>query len=200
MHSGPMKLGRMILFCLLASAAVGCKSKVEAPPKPSLIPAAAVWAGGADGGRFIECDVDEKHNVNRCLAYNDSTGDVEFGGFFRFSAAGRAARTNELKFEYFNGESVHLASGNVLVAIKPIRPEGIPKGSVFTNGLFIYCDHPESATTDCSIYRPDGGLYFKGMFAFEGEPGTELRERTYKFFDLSTRTISLEGSGTLVSK
>lgn len=88
MHSGSMKLVRMILFYLVVAAVVGCKSKVEAPPKPSLVPAAAVWAGGPDEGGFV----------------------------------------------------------------------------------------------------------------FQGEPGTAHRDRAYKYFDLSTHTIFLEGSGTLVSK
>ena len=66
----------LIILCLLTMTTIGCKSKVEAPPRPPLVPATAVWAGGVDGGDFFECDVDEKHSVNRCLIYNDSTGDV----------------------------------------------------------------------------------------------------------------------------
>jgi len=65
-----------VILWLLISAATGCNSKVTPPPKPSSVPANAVWAGGPDGGSFIECDVDAEHNVNRCLAYNEFTGDV----------------------------------------------------------------------------------------------------------------------------
>jgi hypothetical protein len=178
----------------------GPKSKVEAPPRPTLVPASALWAGGADGGSFIECDVDEKHNVNRCLVYNDSTGDLNDGGFFQLSSLHRAARPNELKFEGADGERIFLADGKSLVHVEPIRPEQIPSTSVFANGLFIACDDLASAKTGCSIYRPDGTLYFQGNFSFEGEPLTEHGDRHYKFFDLSGRTIYLEGGGKLLSK
>jgi hypothetical protein len=148
----------------------GPKSKVEAPPRPTLVPASALWAGGADGGSFIECDVD------------------------------RAARPNELKFEGADGERIFLADGKSLVHVEPIRPEQIPSTSVFANGLFVACDDLASAKTGCSIYRPDGTLYFQGNFSFEGEPLTEHGDRHYKFFDLSGRTIYLEGGGKLLSK
>ena len=190
----------LIILCLLTMKTIGCKSKVEAPPRPPLVPATAVWAGGVDGGNFFECDVDEKHSVNRCLIYNDSTGDVNGGGFFQLSGLHRAAQANELKFDFFDGERIELTGGNCLVPVQPIRPEHIPPTSIFANGLFISCDEPESARTDCSIYRPDRSLYFQGKFTFEGEGGAEHGDRQYKFFDLSSRTVSVNGGGTLLSK
>jgi len=92
-----------VTIWLLISSLTGCHSKVTPPPKPPLVPANAVWAGGPDGGSFIECDVDAEHNVNRCLAYNESTGDVTGGGFFQLSGSARAARSDELRFNAFDG-------------------------------------------------------------------------------------------------
>jgi hypothetical protein len=193
-----MKVARIILY-LLISAAVGCKSRVEAPPRPPRVPSTAMWAGGADGGSFIECDVDQKHNENRCLIYNDSTGDVEGGGFFQLLGLHRAALPNELRFRSFDGERIDLPGGQMLVAVQPLRAPGIPPTSIFATGPFVSCGEPQSAITDCSIYRPDGGLYFQGKFAFEGAQAS-YRDRNPKFFNLSSRTIFLVGGGMLVSK
>ena len=57
-----------------------------------------------DSGCFFECDTDTAHNVNRCLVYNDYTGDVAGGGFFRLADANRAAARDELRFQFFDGE------------------------------------------------------------------------------------------------
>jgi hypothetical protein len=182
--------------CLLVTIAVSCNSKPTAPPRPSLIPNAAVWAGGVDGGSFFECDVDTAHDVNRCLVYNDSTGDVAGGGFFRLSGANRAARADELQFQFFDGDDISLSVGT-LVPVPPIRPHGIPQDSMFANGLFIYCSKVVSSKTDCSIYRPDGSDYFRGTFVADSASTDKL---DYKFFDLSDRTINLVGGGALVAK
>lgn len=194
----PLMNRRRIILCLFLSTAIGCKSKVEAPPKPPLVPAAAVWAGGPDGGSFIECDVDEKHNVNHCLMYNDFTGDVEGGGFFQLKGLRRAALANELNYDGTDNERIYLAHGKILVPVQPIRPEAVPATSIFAGGLFISCGEPQSARTVCWIYRPDGGVYFQGTFSFEGE--RPYGERNPKYFSLSDRTIYLLGGDSFVSK
>ncbi len=189
-----------VVILLLILAAAGCSSKVTPPPKPALVPSNAVWAGGPDGGSFIECDVDAEHNVNRCLAYNESTGDVKGGGFFQLSGPARAARSDELRFRAFDGDRIYLEKG-MLIPTQPIRPDAIPRNSVLTDGLFISCRDEGSLKTDCSIYRPDGGLYFKGEFIFTGQRKTGVKDEfSYKFFDLSDRTIYLEGGDTYVAR
>jgi hypothetical protein len=189
-----------VTIWLLISSVTGCSSNVTPPPKPSLVPASAVWAGGPDGGSFIECDVGAQHNVNRCLAYKEFTGDVTGGGFFQLSGSARAARLDELRFNGFDGDRIYLEKG-MLIPTQPIPPVTIPKNSVFTSGLFISCPDAGSPKTDCSIYRPDGGQYFKGEFVFTGEHKTAVKDEfSFKFFDLSDRTIYLEGGGTYVAK
>jgi hypothetical protein len=111
-----------------------------------------VWASGVDGGNFFECDIDTTHNVNRCLVYNDATGDVAGGGFFRLSGPNRAARLDELRFQFFDGDHIALSAGT-LISVQPIRPPEIPQNSAFANGLFISCNKVVSVTTECSIYR-----------------------------------------------
>jgi hypothetical protein len=161
-----------------------------------VVPPFAVWAGGADGGSFFECDTDTSHNVNRCLVYNDRTGDVEGGGFFRLADANRAATRDELRFQFFEGEDSIEVEGHTFVRVQPVRPNGLPPDAVLTNGLFISCRQIISGSTDCSIYRPDGGKYFSGRFVTHaGAPKLE-----YKFFDLSDRTIYLVGGDTLIAR
>jgi len=183
-------------FLILPFVQTGCTSKVTAPPRPSSVPTSATWAGGVDGGSFFECDTDTTNNINRCLVYNDHTGDVAGGGFFRLADTNRAATHDELRFQFFDGEDRIEVEGHTLVRVQPVRPTGLPPDAVLTNGLFISCGQIVSGRTDCSIYRPDGGKYFSGRFASDaGNPKLE-----YKFFDLSTRTIYLLGGGTLVAR
>jgi hypothetical protein len=193
----PMK--RVSTFLFLALALASCTtSKPKAPPRPALVPDTAVWAGGVDGGNFFECDVDGQDNVNRCLVYNDYTGDVDGGGFFRLSGLNRPARADELQYLFFDGDLIHIASGT-LVPVEPIRPNAVPNSSAFANGLFIYCGETISNKTECSIYRPNGSQYFKGSFSVDPTPTTEIKHE-YKFFGLSERTIYLESGGALVAR
>lgn len=135
--------------------------------------------------RFFECDTDTAHNVNRCLVYNDHTGDVAGGGFFRLADTNRAATRDELRFQFFDGEDRIEVEGHTLVRVQPVRPNGLPPDAVLTNGLFISCGQIVSDSTDCSIYRPDGGKYFSGRFVADAQtPKLES-----KFFELSDRTI-----------
>jgi hypothetical protein len=193
-----MKQLLIALVWLIALALSACTSKATAPSKPSLVPIAAVWAGGVDGGSFFECDVDTEQNVNRCLVYNDHTGDVEGGGFFQLSGVHRAARLDELKYRFFDGDRIYVHAGT-LERVEPITPSGIPKGSVFTNGLFIHCVEVASGSTQCEVYRPDGSEYYKGSFVADTALGGKIQDG-YKFFDLSDRTIHLVSGGALVSR
>jgi hypothetical protein len=183
---------------LLALALTACTSKPVAPNRPLPVPNAAVWAGGVDGGSFIECDIDTERNVNRCLVYDDHTGDVAGGGFFRLSDLNRAARRDELQYRFFDGDRIYVESGT-LVPVKPITPTSIPKGSVFANGLFIHCGTMISRTTQCRVYRPDGSEYFEGSFVADAALDGKIQDG-YKFFDLSNRKIHLIGGGALVAR
>jgi hypothetical protein len=185
-------------FWLLVLALSACTSKPAAPRKPSLVPNTAVWAGGVDGGSFFQCDADTERNVNRCLVYNDQTGDVEGGGSFQLSGPNRAAREDELQYRFFDGHRIYIAAGT-LVPVEPTRPGGIPKDSVFANGLFIHCGDVTSGRTQCEVYRPDGSEYFKGFFVPDAALGGQV-EDGYKFFDLSDRTLHLVGGGALVAR
>lgn len=56
--------------------AFGFEPRVVVPERPSSVPHTAVWAGGADGGAWIECSVDREKNANWCTVWNDQTGEV----------------------------------------------------------------------------------------------------------------------------
>jgi hypothetical protein len=63
------------VVCLLG-AACG-ETEVVAPPRPASVPTAAVWAGGADGGAWLDCvAVQRAHSRYRCTVYNDYGGSV----------------------------------------------------------------------------------------------------------------------------
>lgn len=130
--------------------------------------------------------------------YNDHTGDVEGGGFFRISDANRAARNDELQYRFFDGDHIYLASGT-LIRVEVISPKGLPDDAVFANGLFIHCGDMSSSRAQCEIYRPDGSEYFSGSFVADTVLGGNSRDG-FKFFDLSDRTINLLSGGALVSR
>jgi len=192
-----MKLSAVFLTTILAGA-IGCKSRPTAPSRPPIVPNAAVWAGGLDGGSFFECDVDSQNDVNRCIVYNDHTGDVVGGGYFRLRGVNHAARRSELQFRFFDGHTIAL-SGGTLMPVQPVPSTAIPKTAVFANGLFIDCREVASRLANCSIYRPDGAMYFEGTFAPDTTPSGEL-EFNFKYFDLTDRTIYMENGGSLVAR
>lgn len=190
-----IRISAIVCLCFTVGA-IGCNPRAEAPARQASVPKAAIWAGGVDGGSFIECDVDTAHNVNRCLAYNDHTGDVEGGGFYQLSGERRAARRDELRYAFFDGDEIHLSRGGVLAPVAPLKPSNIAPSAMFANGLFIDCA-PSSGDLHCTIHRPDGGEYFRGIFHAESAADVS---GGYKFFDLSDRSIHLVGGGALVSK
>jgi hypothetical protein len=66
--------------------------------------------------------------------------------------------------------------------------------------LTISCDKAETLKTDCAIYRPDGSLYFKGEFIFDGKRTGTPEELNFKYFTLTDRTIQPKGGRTFVAK
>jgi hypothetical protein len=76
----------------------GCNgSRSEPSKRPSSVPESAVWAGGADGGIYVLCTVDETLNVNRCTIWDDYTGRSRSGSF-RLAGENRAAMQSELVY------------------------------------------------------------------------------------------------------
>ena len=86
----------MIWVMVLSFGCTGCR--LEPLKRPASVPESAVWVGGADGGGYVFCTVDEGRNVNHCTVWNDYSGQSR-SGTFRLSKEGRAATQSELVYE-----------------------------------------------------------------------------------------------------
>ena len=78
---------------ILSGPAKGAEPSV----RPAGIPLDALWVGGADGGAYVRCAVDLARNVDRCEAWNDSTGNLAESGDYQVRGQARAATEQELK-------------------------------------------------------------------------------------------------------
>src|SRR5262249_9382862 len=74
---------RSVLPIVVSAALLGCGYRKAPPDKPPGVPPEAVWAGGADGGSLIFCQVDSINNVNKCTVYNEDTGQIMDRGDFK---------------------------------------------------------------------------------------------------------------------
>jgi len=103
-----------VLGCL--SIFLSCTSKIDPPPRPAGVPQSAVWAGGADGGAFIDCRVNTDGS-DACVVYNDYTGQPWTRGEAGYVLEGKArgATQDELKYLGTDGERIFLTNGETLV-------------------------------------------------------------------------------------
>ena len=138
---------RSIAFLVLALS--GCDYGQHNPPeRKSGIPETAVWAGGVDGGSWIQCT--REHGIEySCAIYNDYTGHILAKGTFlhrklTYDADERKTEVVSLEgqqklppYVHYDGIFIHLAGEEALV------PDGIimspfdhehGKKQQFTNG------------------------------------------------------------------
>ena len=76
------------------------------------MPASAVWAGGRDGGTWIEC---RPLNAERydCTNYYEDSGAVWYRGVFEYvGGRQRAQPPDTLRYSHFNGIRILLADEN----------------------------------------------------------------------------------------
>jgi len=79
------RLARLLAF-LLSLIAIVAASRADAfvaPERPSGLPRAAVFAGGADGGDWVSCNPDPD-NVIHCVVYWPETGQPRYESWYRF--------------------------------------------------------------------------------------------------------------------
>jgi hypothetical protein len=87
------------------------------------VPKTAIWAGGADGGSYVLCDIDPGHDVNHCSVWNDFNGSLIENGSYRLLREKRAARAEELKFMWADRDGwIGLANNKVLANIDGRHP------------------------------------------------------------------------------
>jgi hypothetical protein len=92
----------------------------EAPPRPSGVPAKAVWAGGIDGGAFILLSPPTPNGIFPAKIYNDHSGDLEFSGKLRLKQPSPAPiDVNDPKtYSAWDGASLFLRDGRILTPVK----------------------------------------------------------------------------------
>jgi hypothetical protein len=103
-----------LIIALLYVGLLGCKAAHRPPVRPTSVPETAIWSGGAEGGAWIDCQIGNERNANHCTVYNDQTGDVWKTGFFIIRGENRAASREELKYNGFDGDYIHLSDGRTL--------------------------------------------------------------------------------------
>lgn len=127
----------MVLACALA-AVTACE-EVKVPPRPLVVPSTAAYAGGADGGAWIDCwrasDVEKQKDglphdelVDRfdCRVFTPR-GAIEKNARFRLLDVGAdkvlrpaADPRRVLQFEGWDGCAIHALPARVLVDEKAL--------------------------------------------------------------------------------
>jgi hypothetical protein len=106
---------------LISLHSLAC-SKEQPPSRPLTVPQDAQWAGGPDGGCWVRCSIDVQRDVNYCVAYLDTTGDIMQSGDFRLRGLHRAARLEELSYSWCDGSLIGLKKQLVLEPIVTPTP------------------------------------------------------------------------------
>jgi hypothetical protein len=92
----------------------------DPPPRPSGVPANAIWAGGVDGGDFILLSPAKADGTYPVKIYNDHSGDLEFSGRLRLKEPSTAPIdvTDPKTYSDWDGESLSLRDGRTLSPVK----------------------------------------------------------------------------------
>jgi hypothetical protein len=103
------------VFLMCVAPIVGCTPRVEPPPRPSSVSQSAIWAGGADGGAFIDCRVNADGS-DSCAVYNDFTGQIWMRDrVYVLKGQSRGATRDELVYSGADGERIFLSNGDYLI-------------------------------------------------------------------------------------
>ena len=151
----------LALLLLTLLGGLSCKRTPSVPQRPVNVPQSAIWAGGRDGGAFIDC-TPSTHTNYLCSVFNDVTGDVWMSG--KFVVEGRASSGLVQPSEYsgFDGQRILLYSGS-MVPTDASRPPGVPDRAVLAeNGIWVHCDHRANADYDCSLFLASTGRKIAG--------------------------------------
>lgn len=111
-----MRLLSWLCALFVAANLLGCRQHASLEPRnrPIGVPSTAVWAGGADGGCYVQCSIDKERNVNHCNVWNDFTGELATSGDFRLIDQNRPASQSELIFKGAINEFIYLRNGLTL--------------------------------------------------------------------------------------
>jgi len=93
------------------------------PPRPPSVPEKAVWAGGEDGGAWIDCSLDTEKNADFCTVYSDRSGEIRARTHFVLKGSGVGISEAELSYLGFDGLRIYLKEGRYLVPLRYYRGE-----------------------------------------------------------------------------
>ena len=99
--------------------------RVAQPERPSSVPRSAKWAGGSDGGVWIDCEYTTKEPAvgYKCRVFHD-TGQVWSQGDFslaRMTKEGREFPAGPFvegsidSYEWYDGMQIHVSEDRILV-------------------------------------------------------------------------------------
>lgn len=104
-----------VLALFIVGLSFGC-GKIEMPPaRPPSVPPSAVWAGGEDGGAWIDCQFDPDVEADFCSVYFDRSGELWARTHFVLSDSGVGVPVEDLSFTGFDGLKIYLGDGRYLV-------------------------------------------------------------------------------------
>lgn len=101
----------LVAFCLgfLANGALGGVSRKElpdSPTRPRSVPAEALWAGGPDGGAWVDCTQSPTGSFH-CEVFADVTGALIERGEFSL----KLARPNEtVDYTFYSSRMIRVGS------------------------------------------------------------------------------------------
>jgi len=101
------------MLCSICSL-LGCEAKVVAPQRPATVPASAIWAGGADGGAWINCAPISGERYS-CVVFDDQRGAVWAQGEYLLRGQVSATSQPHLQYVSFNGTHIDVVGGQTLV-------------------------------------------------------------------------------------
>jgi hypothetical protein len=112
-------------ICLVPTA---CEIRDLPPIRHSNVPESAVWAGGVDGGSWIDCRFDDQGNVARCSIYDESTGELVAQGVFSSTDDEGAKAARKYEFGGYDGQRIFLSGDS---ALEPIECDVLPGGAPY---------------------------------------------------------------------
>lgn len=83
-----------------------CGLKIELPVQNPQVPASVVWAGGVDGGSWIDCKMSEEEDLVSCSVYEDTTGELGARGLFAPVDPSAMEYVRKRKFTAYDGEKI----------------------------------------------------------------------------------------------
>lgn len=106
-----------IFLIILNPPKLTIESNYTSPQKPDLVPSAALWVGGIDGGNFISVKAyNDEEKLFFAKIYNDFTGEIEYEGLVKYNGSKSIVSSLNMPSLYrgWDGDSLHLIDGETM--------------------------------------------------------------------------------------